>query len=258
MLDPYSVLGISQGADDETIKKAYRQKCKQYHPDLHPDDPTCEDKFKEVQAAYSEIMREKQGGGSSGARSSGYSSYSGYGSTGQRTYGQSGQSSDYQDPFGFGFGFDAFGFGFGYSGGGQYSGQSTGRRDTPEMQAANNYIRNGYYQEALNVLEGIAANERSARWHYYAALACAGLGNNIRAQNEARTAVDMEPGNYEYQNLLDRLQNPGRTYRTYQQTYTQPGGGNPLVRFCLTLWIAQMFFSLLSCCCCGGRGGYYC
>lgn len=258
MLDPYSVLGISQGADDETIKKAYRQKCKQYHPDLHPDDPTCEDKFKEVQAAYSEIMREKQGGGSSGARSSGYSSYSGYGSTGQRTYGQSGQSSDYQDPFGFGFGFDPFGFGFGYSGGGQYAGQSTGRRDTPEMQAANNYIRNGYYQEALNVLEGIAANERSARWHYYAALACAGLGNNIRAQNEARTAVDMEPGNYEYQNLLDRLQNPGRTYRTYQQTYTQPGGGNPLVRFCLTLWIAQMFFSLLSCCCCGGRGGYYC
>lgn len=258
MLDPYSVLGISQGADDETIKKAYRQKCKQYHPDLHPDDPTCEDKFKEVQAAYSEIMREKQGGGSSGARSSGYSSYSGYGSTGQRTYGQSGQSSDYQDPFGFGFGFDPFGFGFGYSGGGQYSGQSTGRRDTPEMQAANNYIRNGYYQEALNVLEGIAANERNARWHYYAALACAGLGNNIRAQNEARTAVDMEPGNYEYQNLLDRLQNPGRTYRTYQQTYTQPGGGNPLVRFCLTLWIAQMFFSLLSCCCCGGRGGYYC
>ena len=258
MLDPYSVLGISQGADDETIKKAYRQICKQYHPDLHPDDPTCEDKFKEVQAAYSEIMREKQGGGSSGARSSGYSSYSGYGSTGQRTYGQSGQSSDYQDPFGFGFGFDPFGFGFGYSGGGQYSGQSTGRRDTPEMQAANNYIRNGYYQEALNVLEGIAANERSARWHYYAALACAGLGNNIRAQNEARTAVDMEPGNYEYQNLLDRLQNPGRTYRTYQQTYTQPGGGNPLVRFCLTLWIAQMFFSLLSCCCCGGRGGYYC
>ena len=258
MLDPYSVLGISQGADDETIKKAYRQKCKQYHPDLHPDDPTCEDKFKEVQAAYSEIMRVKQGGGRSGARSSGYSSYSGYGSTGQRTHGQSGQSSDYQDPFGFGFGFDPFGFGFGYSGGGQYSGQSTGRRDTPEMQAANNYIRNGYYQEALNVLEGIAANERSARWHYYAALACAGLGNNIRAQNEARTAVDMEPGNYEYQNLLDRLQNPGRTYRTYQQTYTQPGGGNPLVRFCLTLWIAQMFFSLLSCCCCGGRGGYYC
>lgn len=251
MLDPYSVLGISQGADEETIKKAYRQKCKQYHPDLHPDDPTSEDKFKEVQAAYSEIMRQRQNGGS-GARSSGYSSYSG-----QSSYRQAGQSSGYEDPFGFGFGFDPFGFGFGYSSG-PYSSQSAGRRDTPEMQAASNYIRNGYYQEALNVLDGIAANERGARWHYYAALACAGLGNNIRAQSEARAAVEMEPGNYEYQNLLDRLQNPGRTYRTYQQTYTQPGGGNPLVRFCLTLWIAQMFFSLLSCCCCGGRGGYYC
>ena len=85
------------------------------------------------------------------------------------------------------------------------------------MQAANNYIRNGYYAEAMNVLEGIAPADRAARWHYYAALASSGLGNNIRAQNEARTAVDMEPGNYEYQNLLDRLQNPGRAYSTYRQ-----------------------------------------
>ena len=62
MNDPYSVLGITPGADEETIKKAYRQKCKQYHPDLHPDDPTCEDKFKDVQAAYSEVMRMRSGG----------------------------------------------------------------------------------------------------------------------------------------------------------------------------------------------------
>ena len=81
MTDPYSVLGISPGADDETIKKAYRQKCKQYHPDLHPNDPSAEEKFKEVQAAYSEIMRRKQGGGQSGyqQRSASGGSY-GYGS----------------------------------------------------------------------------------------------------------------------------------------------------------------------------------
>ena len=66
MTDPYSVLGIQPGADEETIKKAYRQKCKQYHPDLHPNDPTCEDKFKEVQAAYSEVMRQRAGGGRPG------------------------------------------------------------------------------------------------------------------------------------------------------------------------------------------------
>ena len=245
MTDPYRVLGISPGADEETIKKAYRQKCKQYHPDLHPNDPDCEDKFKEVQAAYSEILRQRQSGGTN----AGYRTAGGYS---QQSTGQSRQQ--YQDPFGFGF--DPFGFGFGGFAGGS-TGYSAPQED-PEMQAANNYIRNGYYQEALNVLDGIASNERGARWHYYAALACAGLGNNIRAQNEARTAVSMEPGNYEYQNLLDRLQNPGRTYRTYQQAHTQPGGGNPLIRFCLTLWLAQMFFSLLNCCCCGRGGYYYC
>ena len=90
MNDPYSVLGISQGADEETIKKAYRQKCKQYHPDLHPDDPTCEDKFKEVQAAYSEIMRMRSGGGSSQSRSGagggGYGQYAGGNGYGQQQY----------------------------------------------------------------------------------------------------------------------------------------------------------------------------
>ena len=69
MTDPYSVLGITPSADDETIKKAYRKKCKEYHPDLHPDDPSAEEHFKEVQAAYSEIMRIKQGGGAATASS---------------------------------------------------------------------------------------------------------------------------------------------------------------------------------------------
>ena len=250
MRDPYSVLGISPGADEETIKKAYRQKCKEFHPDLHPNDPTAEDKFKEVQAAYSEIMRGRQGGHGN-ARGTDSTQSSGYRST-YTNSGYGGQNQQYSDPFGFGFGFDPFGFGFGgYSAGSGYSSQGSGR-DTPEMQAANNYIRNGYYQEALNVLNGIAESERTARWHYYAALANAGLGNNIRAQNEARTAASMEPGNYEYQNLLERLQNPGRAYTTYQQTQAQPRT-NPLMRWCATLLIFQM---LLNCCC--GRGWYFC
>lgn len=244
MTDPYRVLGISPGADEETIKKAYRQKCKEYHPDLHPNDPNCEDKFKEVQAAYSEIMRQKQGGG----QSAGYRTAGGYSQqSGQRT------GQQYQDPFGFGF--DPFGFGFGGYAGGRSSGASAPHED-PEMQAANNYIRNGYYQEALNVLNGIAAGQRGARWHYYAALANSGLGNNIRAQSEARMAVEMEPGNYEYQNLLDRLQNPGRTYTSYQQAYTQPGApmrGN----FCIQIWLYMMLCNFCSFCCCG-RGGYFC
>lgn len=253
MTDPYQVLGIAPGADDESIKKAYRQKCKQYHPDLHPGDPTCEDKFKEVQAAYSEVMRQKNGGPQ--PSQGGYGGAGGYGGS----YGSQGQNrqQQYQDPFGFGF--DPFGFGFGgtYGGAGSGYGSHTTGQESPEMQAANNYIRNGYYQEALNVLNGISAAEHTARWHYYAALANSGLGNNIRAQSEARAAVDQEPGNYEYQNLLDRLQNPGQTYTGYQRTYRQPGShmqGN----FCLQAWLYLIVCNVCSMCCCGGRGGFYC
>ena len=124
-----------------------------------------------------------------------------------------------------------------------------------EMEKVLRKMPNGEGMESTKVLE---LNPTHPDVYKRQALACAGLGNNIRAQNEARAAVEMEPGNYEYQNLLDRLQNPGRTYRTYQQAHTQPGGGNPLIRFCLTLWLAQMFFSLLNCCCCGRGGYYYC
>lgn len=50
--DYYEVLGIGKGASDEEIKKAYRKMAKQYHPDLHPDDPDAEAKFKECNEAY--------------------------------------------------------------------------------------------------------------------------------------------------------------------------------------------------------------
>ena len=57
MRDPYEVLGIQRGATDDEIKKAYRAKCKRWHPDLNPNDPTAEEHFKEVQAAYDAITK---------------------------------------------------------------------------------------------------------------------------------------------------------------------------------------------------------
>ena len=50
--DYYEVLGISKGADDAEIKKAFRAMAKKYHPDAHPGDKECEEKFKEAQEAY--------------------------------------------------------------------------------------------------------------------------------------------------------------------------------------------------------------
>ena len=50
--DYYEVLGLSKGASDDEIKKAFRQMAKKYHPDLHPGDAEAERNFKEVNEAY--------------------------------------------------------------------------------------------------------------------------------------------------------------------------------------------------------------
>ncbi len=50
--DYYEVLGLSKGASEDDIKKAYRQMAKKYHPDMNPGDKAAEAKFKEVNEAY--------------------------------------------------------------------------------------------------------------------------------------------------------------------------------------------------------------
>ena len=58
--DPYSLLGVSRDAGDAEIKRAFRKKARQYHPDRNPDDDGAEAKFKEIQEAYDTIGTAKE------------------------------------------------------------------------------------------------------------------------------------------------------------------------------------------------------
>ena len=75
MNDPYAVLGLSPGASDEEVKKAYRALAKKYHPDRNPGDEAAARKMQEINAAYEQI---KDPNKTAQTYSRGYSGYGGY------------------------------------------------------------------------------------------------------------------------------------------------------------------------------------
>ena len=239
--DPYKVLGIAPTATDEELKKAYRELSKKWHPDQHLDNPAyAEEKFKEVQEAYRQIVDARERG-SSPYGSQGYGPRAGqpYDESRDGDYRQTGYA-DYR-------GYGAFGDFFN-----QWQRYSDQRRseeanESNEERAARNYINNGYYQEALNALNGAGAESRGARWYYYAGLASQGVGDNVRAMEYAKTATDLEPGNPTYSQFLQRLQSGGTFYARQNQRYGF-GSGSQSSSICLTICIANALCSI-----CGGQ-----
>ena len=85
MRDPYSVLGVSQNASDDEVKKAYRELARKYHPDNYQNNPLAdlaEEKMKEINEAYDTITKQRAGGysgsfsGAPGGQRNGYASVS--------------------------------------------------------------------------------------------------------------------------------------------------------------------------------------
>ena len=242
--DPFSVLGVSQSASEDEIKSAYRKLAKQYHPDVNGGSAEAEAKMKEINEAYSEALKLKRTGGTwqpNGGQQ-------GYG--GQQSYGQNQGYGNQQQGYGGWGDFGGFDFGgFGFDGYQRTSGNH--QSASPELQAARNYINTGHYQEAINLLQRM--QDRSAEWFYLSARANIGLGNRTAALTYAQQAAQMEPDNYEYAELLARLQGNSETYRRTGPDF----GGIPLTN-CTSpcLWLCALN-ALCNCCFCG-RGGYFC
>jgi molecular chaperone DnaJ len=183
MSDPFSVLGVSPSASGDEIKAAYRRLAQKYHPDLNPGDAKAAQRMKDINAAYDQIKNP----GSAQQSDAGDRYEGGYGAS-------------YADPFGFG-GFGGFG---GYR-------QKTGASN--ESKAARHYIEAGHFDEALHVLSTVPSGDRNAEWFYLSAIANYNVGNRISALQHAQTAVRMEPGNYEYAQLLKSMEYGGEVYR---------------------------------------------
>ena len=221
MFDPYSILGVSRDASDEEIKKAYRKLSRKYHPDANINNPNkdqAEEKFKEIQQAYDQIMKEREYGSSGNYGYGGNTGYGGFGGFGG--YGGSQSNSGYQD------------------------------EEAIRRQAASNYVQSGHYQEAMNVLSSL--KERNAQWYCLSAVANMGLGNNVNAMNHIREAVRLEPDNMQYRMMLQRMEGGGSWYQEQQNPFGgMPTAGNDLCMKCLMA-------NLACSCCCPGSGVICC
>ena len=214
MIDnPYKVLGVSENASKDEIKKAYRKMARIYHPDMNPDNPEAANKMNEINEAYDILMddskynawkvqKERQSYYGNGTGSYGGGTYGG-GSYGGGTYGNGGYTywGDFEDIFGGGF----------------WSSQTQHRPqvqpgDSTNIKNAISAMNNGQYSTAAVMLNSIGENYRNARWYYLAAIANHGAGNTMLATDYIQKAVQMEPGNTLYRQILQQYKGTSRTY----------------------------------------------
>ena len=199
MNDPYQILGVSEKATDDEVKKAYRDLARKYHPDNYHDNPLADlaqEKMKEINAAYEEINRQRSGG------STNVYGRSGYGGTSYQNYG----SQQY------------------------YSGSSSS-----VLQQVRIAIQSGDISRAEALLANY--NDHNAEWNFLRGAVCYRRGWMDEAKRYYQTACQMDPGNAEYRQALDFMENGAQaTYHPNGTVFsTNLCGGNPCLPLCCCL-----------------------
>ena len=202
MNDPYQILGVSETASDEEVKRAYRELAWKYHPDNYHDNPLADlaqEKMKDINAAYEQITKMRSSAKSGGYSTAGGSgSYSGYGG--------------YQQ---------------------QYSSQSSSGSSV--LQQVRIAINTGNISRA----EALLANysDHNAEWNFLRGAVCYRRGWMDEAKRYYQTACQMDPGNAEYRQALEFMERGTvSAYRPGGQPFgTEACGGNLCLPLCC-LW----------------------
>lgn len=177
-MDPYQVLGVSRDADEETIKKAYRDLVKKYHPDKYVNSPLADmasEKTKEINRAYDMINGKNM---DTGPQNQGYNPFTG----GYGNYGGYGQ------------------------GGGNASPSYTNVRMLLTM---------GRTMDAERMLSSLPKN---AEWYFLNGVICLRKGWHDQGVTSLKRAVEMDPNNIEYRNALDNITRRNTSYTTRTTT----------------------------------------
>lgn len=252
--NPYDILGVSPDASPDEVKKAYRKKARENHPDLNPNDPGAAERMNKINEAYDRIMnpekyeasdrRAQAAQGASqrpGAGQAGYAGGPGSGGPGgtQTGYGYGGPSSA-GGPYGWTGGFDWDDlFGFGGAGSAAAGGPihpEASAADSPEVHAAIDAINAGRFQQAIGILNAITSHGRDARWYYLSALANDGAGNSLMALEQIRRAVRMDPNNLEYQRAQRKFQQDSVEYEQEGQAKGFTMVGVDPMMLCCGIW----------------------